>query len=59
MMGDDDEAKDVLQDTFIDAFMKIDTLKNPEMLPRRNHRRPCGPDRDRKSAQNKRLKGMA
>ena len=33
MMGDDDEAKDVLQDTFIDAFMKIDTLKNPETFP--------------------------
>jgi RNA polymerase sigma-70 factor (ECF subfamily) len=33
MMGDDDEAKDVLQDTFIDAFMKIDALKNPETFP--------------------------
>jgi RNA polymerase sigma-70 factor (ECF subfamily) len=33
MMGDDDDAKDVLQDTFIDAFMKINTLKNPETFP--------------------------
>lgn len=28
MMGDDDDAKDVLQDSFIHAFTKINTLRN-------------------------------
>ncbi|MDN5201729.1 sigma-70 family RNA polymerase sigma factor [Fulvivirgaceae bacterium BMA10] len=28
MMGDAEEAKDILQDSFIDAFTKIDKLKN-------------------------------
>ena len=32
-MGDDEEAKDVLQDTFVDAFMKIRYLKEPDTFP--------------------------
>ena len=33
MMGDDDEAKDVLQDSFIEAFTKIHTLENEVTFP--------------------------
>ncbi len=33
MMGDEDDAKDVLQDAFINAFTTIKMLKNPETFP--------------------------
>ncbi len=33
MMGDEDDAKDVLQDTFIDAFTKLDSLQNELIFP--------------------------
>ncbi len=32
-MGNDEDAKDMLQDSFIDAFMKIGSLKDPETFP--------------------------
>ncbi|GJM30996.1 MAG: DNA-directed RNA polymerase sigma-70 factor [Cyclobacteriaceae bacterium] len=33
MMGNDDDAKDVLQDSFIQAFTKLNTLKKEELFP--------------------------
>jgi RNA polymerase sigma-70 factor (ECF subfamily) len=33
MMGNDEDAKDVLQDSFIQAFAKLDTLKNLNTFP--------------------------
>ena len=32
-MGDEDDAKDVMQDAFINAFTTIKMLKNPETFP--------------------------
>ena len=32
-MKNDDDAQDVLQDSFVDAFMRIRTLKNEELFP--------------------------
>ena len=32
MMGDEDEAKDLLQDSFINAFTKLDKLQNNEIF---------------------------
>ena len=32
LMDDDDEAKDVLQDAFVDAFLKIHTLENESVF---------------------------
>jgi len=33
LMGDEDEAKDMLQDSFIDAFTKLDKLKDESTFP--------------------------
>jgi len=33
MMGNDEDAKDVLQDSFIQAFTKLSTLKNVDTFP--------------------------
>lgn len=32
MMGNDDDAKDALQEAFIEAFSKMKTLRNPELF---------------------------
>ena len=32
MMGNDDDAKDVLQDAFIEVFSKMNTLRNPDLF---------------------------
>lgn len=32
LMGDEDEAKDALQDAFVDAFLKIHTLENENLF---------------------------
>jgi RNA polymerase sigma factor (sigma-70 family) len=31
--GDDDDAKDALQETFIEVFLKLNTLQNPDLFP--------------------------
>jgi len=33
MMGDDEEARDILQDSFIDVFVKLKTLKDTHTFP--------------------------
>jgi RNA polymerase sigma-70 factor (ECF subfamily) len=33
MMGNDDDAQDMLQDSFIDAFSKLNKLQSPETFP--------------------------
>ncbi len=33
MMGNEDDAKDALQDAFIETFSKVKTLRNPDLFP--------------------------